>query len=139
VTAFIAAFPVLCVLAARLRRQDAARRCGIEVAVSAAQVEPPVDVRYELVRILGEALANVERHAQATRVSVRVTGGDGRVELAVRDDGRGFQPRKLTSWQADGHFGIVGMHERAGRAGGELRLETAPGTGTALTVAVSYR
>ncbi|MGI5182441.1 sensor histidine kinase [Dactylosporangium sp. CA-152071] len=119
--------------------QQWSQRCGIETAVSTAPVEPPIDVRYELVRILGEALANVEQHAEATQATVRVAGGGGRIELVVGDNGCGFQPRDLTGWQADGHFGIVGMHERAKRAGGELRLTTEPGAGTTLTVIVSFR
>ena len=100
-------------------------------------------MRYELVRILSEALANVERHAEAGRVVVLIAGhdvgGERQIELTVRDDGRGFQPRDLTTWQTDGHFGRGGMHAGASRGGGELRLKTAPGAGTTLTASVPCR
>ncbi|MER7277817.1 histidine kinase [Dactylosporangium sp. NPDC000244] len=120
--------------AVRMVCRQWSERAGVETAVSVGRVEPPVDVRYELVRILGEALTNVERHAAATHVSVRVTDTAGQIELIVHDDGRGFEQRDLKSWHADGHFGIVGIHERATRVGGDLRLKTAPGAGTTLTV-----
>ncbi|WP_432971113.1 sensor histidine kinase [Dactylosporangium sp. CA-233914] len=118
--------------------QQWAARTGIELSISTASVDPPVDVRYELVRILGEALTNIERHAGARRVRVSLTGGAGAAELIIHDDGAGFVPQEPATWHAGGHFGIVGMYERARRAGGELQLTTAPGSGTTVMVGVRY-
>ncbi|MGI5182450.1 sensor histidine kinase [Dactylosporangium sp. CA-152071] len=118
--------------------QQWADRTGIGLSLNVASVDPPVDVRYELMRILGEALTNVERHAGARRVRVTLTGGADAATLSVRDDGDGFVAQEPTAWQADGHFGIVGMYERARRAGGELQFTTAPGSGTTVTVQVRY-
>jgi len=118
-----------------------ADRAGIPVTVDAAPVEPSVEVRYELVRILAEALQNVERHADARHVHIRarvVAGAvaGARLELLVQDDGCGFVPRDLTALQAGGHLGIVGMAERARAVGGSLRVSAVPHGGTALVATV---
>ncbi len=114
----------------RVTAHDWSDRWRIPVRVDAEPVEPGVEVRYELVRILAEALQNVARHAGARRVDVVVRAGHGRLEVRVRDDGRGFTPRDLGALQADGHLGIVGMAERARNVGGSLRVSAVPGGGT---------
>ncbi|MGD1068246.1 MAG: histidine kinase [Vulcanimicrobiaceae bacterium] len=83
----------------------------------------------ELIRIAGEALSNVERHAQATRVEVTLARRDGAVELVVADDGIG-----LPSQRREG-FGIAGMDERAREAGGTFALES-DGNGTRVRVCI---
>jgi signal transduction histidine kinase len=93
-----------------------ARRSGLAVSFSAGQAGP------ELVRIAQEAVVNAERHARASAVSVRVEGGF----VEVRDDGVGLPPRP----PAAGHYGLIGMRERAEAAGGALEIESAPGRGT---------
>ncbi|WP_344506075.1 sensor histidine kinase [Dactylosporangium maewongense] len=115
---------------------DWSDRSGVPVRVDAEPAEPGVEVRYELVRILAEALQNVARHAGAWRVDVAVRLGGDRLELRVRDDGRGFVPRDLAVLQADGHLGIVGMAERARTVGGSLRVSSVPGRGTEIIAAV---
>ena len=82
---------------------------GVGVHVVADRLEPRVASRYELARILQEALANIERHARATHVRVRLVKVGEVAELSIADDGVGFTPRDVGSWQADGHFGIVGV------------------------------
>ncbi len=111
--------------------RDWSAATGIPVEVTAAAVEPPVAVRYELIRIVGEALANVARHARArvVRVDLAVDGAD--LRLTVRDDGAGFVvPDDLADLQERGHLGIVGMRERARGVGGDLLVRSAPGAGT---------
>ena len=78
-------------------------------------------------RLAQEALSNTAKHAEATRVDVRVTAVPGGVELVVEDDGRGFDP----SAPATG-FGLLGMRERVALVRGSFELESAPGEGTTL-------
>jgi two-component system sensor histidine kinase UhpB len=83
-------------------------------------------------RIAQEALANVARHADASRVDIDLTPlGRRGVELTVRDDGRGF----ATSGISDG-LGLNGMVERARLVGGELQVDSRPGGGTAVSLRV---
>ncbi|ALJ21320.1 sensor histidine kinase [Microbacterium sp. No. 7] len=90
------------------------------------------DAEVVLLRCLQEALANVRKHAGATRARVEVhADADGAVQLAVHDDGRGFDPAA----PRDG-FGLDGMAERVALAGGSLEIDTAPGRGTVLRVAL---
>lgn len=114
------------------------RASGTPVRVQADPVEPPPGARYELSRILHEALQNVTRHASATRVDVWLrSSGDGGVRLVVRDDGRGFSvPEDLVVLRADGHFGLLGMAERARSAGASFEVRSAPGSGTLVEVQV---
>jgi signal transduction histidine kinase len=118
-------------------------RTGIPVMVTINDVaEPPLTARYELVAILKEALTNVERHAGATKVEVSLSADEAALEFAVCDNGRGFEgPVGTGDWLTrlgrDGHYGVVGMAERAERAGGELSVISGPGRGTAVSVALS--
>ena len=84
---------------------------------------------YFVHRIAQEAVANVAKHAKATRVRVEaVSAGDG-VTLRVRDDGQGFVP-DLDAAPAPGHLGLSTIVERAELAGGWARILSAPGDGT---------
>jgi len=83
-----------------------------------------------LLRCLQESLANVRKHAAATRVEVRVSAGpDGAAQLTVADDGRGFD----VAARRDG-FGLEGMAERVALAGGDFEVSSNPGGGTTLVV-----
>lgn len=81
----------------------------------------------EVVRIVGEALTNVRRHADARHARVRVWGADNKLWAEVSDDGRGFDP---TAPRSPRHHGLTGMRERAQQVGGRLEIESAPGVGT---------
>jgi signal transduction histidine kinase len=86
-----------------------------------------------LLRMAQEALRNVERHAQATRIAVRLRTTDGtHLELCIEDNGIGFDPHALRP----GHYGIVGLREQADLIGAELRIDSEPGAGTAVCVAL---
>jgi signal transduction histidine kinase len=109
---------------------------GIAVSLTAAPVDPPPDVRYELSRILDEALRNAVRHGRPERITVTLTRTD-HLRLRVHDDGDGFRvPGDLSTLTADEHYGIVGMAERARNAGGELAVTSRPGHGTTVEVSV---
>ena len=74
-------------------------------------------------------MTNVARHSQATNASVVVSVHEGRVRLVVEDDGTGFDPSAPTS-----RFGLAGIRERVEMLGGALRIESSPGSGTAVVV-----
>ena len=74
-----------------------------------------------------EALNNIAKYANATRVTVRLANGDGNLRFAVEDDGAGFDP------SATGYgTGLQGMADRLAAVGGELSVTSAPGTGTTI-------
>jgi len=96
----------------------------------------PDDVREHVLRIVSEELTNVARHAQASQVWVRLAVGGGGLEVEVRDDGVGFDPAAAAT--QSGHYGLLGMRERARLAGGTLVVESAPGKGTVLRLSVPF-
>jgi two-component system NarL family sensor kinase len=105
----------------------------IDVTVDAGTApEIPAAVEQGLYRIAQQAVANSVRHAAASRVAVRLTWSPDAVGLRVEDDGDGFDP---TAVPGD-RFGLVGMQERARLLGGTLRVESAPGAGTAIDVRI---
>jgi two-component system, NarL family, sensor histidine kinase UhpB len=80
-------------------------------------------------RILAEALANVEKHAAASEVSVELCGAEERLTLVVEDNGNGIPPG-TSPRTGEGHFGMQLMHQRALAAGGCLTVEPATPHGT---------
>jgi signal transduction histidine kinase len=89
----------------------------------------PGVVAAELLRIVEEALHNIQKHADATRIRVRVTPAEGGLAVSIEDNGRGFNVHRPQA----GH-GLPGMRERAALLGGRLDVRSAPGDGTAVTV-----
>jgi signal transduction histidine kinase len=89
------------------------------------------DVELAIFRIVQEALNNAEQYAQASRVRVGIEYESGGLTVSVEDNGVGFEapevPRELTE---SGHFGLMGMQERALLIGGSLSIESQPGEGT---------
>ncbi len=94
----------------------------------------PSAVETALYRVVQEAMTNVARHAQATRVDILVERSGDRVRAMVEDNGVGFDPREV---QRGDHFGLLGMRERAEALGGSMNLESAPGSGTTVVVEVA--
>lgn len=92
--------------------------CEMEISIHENQL-PEATTNHAL-NILNEALTNVIRHAQATQVHVKWLIQHQALEFEVRDNGKGFD----IAQPAIGHYGLVGMHERARLAGGELKVET---------------
>jgi signal transduction histidine kinase len=89
--------------------------------------EPPVDVAVILYRVVQEALMNVRKHADATRVQVVLASDRDGVSLTVTDNGKGFD---TTENRRPGHLGLAGMRERAELAGGWFEIESVPDGGT---------
>jgi len=93
------------------------------------------EVELVLYRIAQEALNNVVRHAKAKNATLQILYGDKEVQLEVSDNGVGFEiPNSPTDFVPSGHFGLLGMHERAELIGARLKIESALGGGTRLKV-----
>ncbi|MPY80349.1 MAG: ATP-binding protein [Actinophytocola sp.] len=112
-------------------------RTGVPVDLTTTDdVDLPARTRYETTAILAEALANVERHAEASRVQVALQRANDMLQLTVTDDGRGFNGERRDELVAEGHFGLLGMSERANRSGGSMTLRARPGAGTTVAVTI---
>ena len=93
-----------------------------------AVVVPPL--QEHVLRVIAEGVTNVVRHAQAQHVWIRFTQEDEVQAIEVRDDGTGFDPGAEASRQ--GHYGLIGLRERAHLLGGRLEITSAPGAGTTM-------
>jgi len=87
-------------------------------------------------RIFQEMLSNVGRHARASRVDVRIACADGRLRIAVADDGVGAAREAL---EASTAYGVMGMRERARHFGGQLAIASRPGEGAVVTLEMPLR
>jgi signal transduction histidine kinase len=96
------------------------------------------DVELALYRIAQESLNNARRHAAATQIEVTLIFQPTQSKLTICDDGVGFEPA-LTSadFTRAGHFGLLGMRERAQLVGANLQITTTPGQGVAVAVSVA--
>jgi PAS domain S-box-containing protein len=110
-------------------------RTGVRsrVEVTAEDVTLDGDLATTIYRILQEALTNVSRHAGATRVDIVFRHTPARLELEVRDDGRGITEQELADHRS---LGLLGMQERAQNWGGEMSIEGIPGQGTRVKVTI---
>jgi signal transduction histidine kinase len=94
-------------------------------------VRLPAEREIAVYRVAQEALSNVARHAQARTVRVSAVFAGAGFVLRVQDDGQGFGvPGQTTDLASAGHYGLLGMRERAELAGGRLRLSSQSGGGT---------
>jgi signal transduction histidine kinase len=110
---------------------DRFARRGMDVALDGGTLEASPVVTAAAMRILSEALTNVEKHAGPSRVRVQMGLEDGCLSLWVVDDGKGFD----ASGAVDGdHFGLGVMRRRAADAGGSLSISSAPGSGTTVAL-----
>ncbi|WP_103061654.1 sensor histidine kinase [Actinomyces qiguomingii] len=118
-------------------RQDAetwANRVGTaaSVRISGESVAADAEVKWQIQRVLGELLTNVEKHAQATAVRVRIEG-ENVLQLTVEDNGIGLPKRILedqSNLRGSGHYGLCGVRERLAAIGGRLTLSANPEGGT---------
>ncbi|MEU4679615.1 sensor histidine kinase [Micromonospora sp. NPDC023737] len=110
-------------------------RTDVSVTGHAQPLHPEVEVT--LLRAAQEALANVARHAKASRVGLTLSYMTDVVTLDVRDDGIGFDPdARPAPRQTDGGYGLTAMRQRVTGVGGELTVESEPGGGTAVSASV---
>jgi len=111
--------------------------CRVESRVDGDQLPRlPPSVAFQVTYIIREALTNVRKHSGADSVHLTLQGlEDGRVEVTIQDNGRGFD---LDSDQQSGSggFGLRFMREQAERVGGSLRIESGPGQGTRVVISL---
>jgi signal transduction histidine kinase len=115
-----------------------ARANGIPVEFSASgdtrQLHP--DIETAVVRTTQEALNNIQKHAQATQVSVTLTYMDKLVALDVQDNGRGCDPASLAQRSSGSGFGLESIREQVRQLGGELIIEGKSGKGCTVAIAL---
>ncbi|OGO35367.1 MAG: hypothetical protein A2147_11445 [Chloroflexi bacterium RBG_16_57_8] len=119
--------------------EDSAGKTGFEVRVDVTGEERRLTAEQEtyLFRITQEAVRNIEEHAKAGRVSVRIAFFPERVVLDIQDDGVGFEvPSDPGGFGRSGKFGIIGMLEHTELLGGRLEVESKPGSGTRIRVVI---
>jgi signal transduction histidine kinase len=119
----------------------------VQVTTTGTERNLPPETELALLRTAQEALANVAKHAAATRVGLTLSYMDEEVVLDVRDDGRGFDPARpaqelLHAYAAGGPpvphggFGLIAMRQRIEDLSGTLQVESEPGAGTAISASV---
>jgi len=130
----------------------------VETTGEVRALHPEVEVT--LLRVAQEALANVAKHADASRAGVTLSYMEDVVSLDVRDDGAGFIPptspppsngskvngskvngskvnaSKVNGSPSDGGFGLIAMRQRVSRLAGQLEIESEPGAGTAVSASL---
>ena len=114
-----------------------AKRTGVPLKLACAPLAErlPAAIELTLYRILQEALKNVEKHARARQVTVRLTKSAGTVQLTIHDDGIGFDPdRHPTGQKGKAGLGLLGMRERATSVGGVLKVKSARRAGTEIEI-----
>lgn len=127
--------------ALRVLADDWSSQSGIAVTLDllpdASLRALPGGIAVNLYRLAQEALSNIARHAAAHSAHLRLTREGACLVLTIHDDGRGFAvPATFHALAASGHFGLVGMQERATLIGANWAVESAPGQGTTIRIAV---
>jgi len=114
------------------RRITAGQSVGFEFVVKGTAFDCPPEICEQLVRICQEALLNALRHAHPANVRVELRYEAHSIVLRVTDDGRGFDPETTIQLEAEGHYGLVSMRERAAQVGGIFTLNSSRMAGTSI-------
>jgi signal transduction histidine kinase/ligand-binding sensor domain-containing protein len=112
------------------------RSIQFSVSIEGSQTPLPTSVEGELYFIGREAIANAFRHAGASQIQVQMSSDDSYLRLRCRDDGRGMDAAVLNGSGKEGHWGLLGMRERAQKLGAQFDCCSAPGKGTEIAVTV---
>lgn len=121
-------------LAVKKAAESAASRFGLDLKLNLQDPMPSLspDVEQTILRVTQEAIENLTKHSRAKKFGIQLFS-NGRTTLIVEDDGIGFDMR---SREASGHFGLVGMRERAELSGGTLKVESDKGKGTRVVLTI---
>jgi signal transduction histidine kinase len=115
-----------------------AAEASVGYRVSGEPRRLPADTELVFYRIAQESINNARRHAHAAQVELHLEFAPEAVTLSVQDNGVGFDlPANLSHLTQQGHFGLVGVQERAQLINAHLELASAPGQGTSITVTAS--
>jgi signal transduction histidine kinase len=122
----------------RATSKEFAERTGVPVRLVCQQpaVRPPADTELAIYRILQDALRNIEKHARAHHVTVRLRQHGSYARLVVKDDGIGFDPEHRTAGQKGAGLGLLSMRERASYVGGTVSIRSARLSGTEIEVRI---
>lgn len=112
--------------------REFSQHAGVHVQATLDAVDLDADRALTVYRMVQEALTNVGRHAGASEVTVRLAGQGNVIEVAVTDNGRGFDPTR----PARSSHGLAGMRHRLRAIGGELRIDSAAGRGTRIVATI---
>jgi signal transduction histidine kinase len=120
---------------------DLRRQSGLHVDFEETGAERELEpfVERAVIRIIGEGLRNVGQHSGASNAKVILRYDEEQVVATIEDDGKGFESNELQTVEERGHYGIVGMRERAEGVGGQLVVRSEPGRGTIVRATIPYR
>src|SRR5438132_122108 len=120
---------------------DLRRQTGLHVDLEETGVERELEpfVERAVIRIVGESLRNVGQHSGASNAKVMLRYDSEQVVITIEDDGKGFDANELGTAEERGHYGIVGMRERAEGVGGQLVVRSETGRGTIVRASIPYR
>jgi signal transduction histidine kinase len=104
----------------------------LDLTVTGESVALASLTQHHLVRIAQESVTNAIKHGHATRIEIRLNFAPRGLTIEIQDDGTGFNPDPAQ--QRPGHFGLVGMRERARKVNGDLEIISAEGTGTLVRI-----
>jgi len=121
--------------------RETGQSSGLPIDFNASGTEHrlPADVELALYRMVQEALNNAVHHAQARDISLRIEFTPQSVKLEIADDGKGFEvPKTPAEFTPQGHFGLLGLYERAELIGAQLEINSSPGQGTHLSINLPF-
>lgn len=122
-------------LKAAVSHWTAGSSASVKIQITGSHPNLPEDVEQNVLRIAQEAVTNALKHAAAKTVWIDLYLDPKTLQLVVRDDGRGFELSGIFVL-VGGHFGLLGMRERAERLGGNLEVSSEPGAGTEVRASV---
>ncbi|HLX69228.1 MAG TPA: ATP-binding protein, partial [Verrucomicrobiae bacterium] len=114
--------------------KEFSKRTGIRIQLTAFAAVEKLETakRTVLYRVAQEALTNIARHADASRVEVSLRKLPRAFGLTIKDNGKAFQVERVLSAKKNIRLGLLGMRERVEMVGGSLRVESSPGQGTTI-------
>jgi signal transduction histidine kinase len=111
----------------------------VDVQVSGEEKELDAPIRLAIFRVTQEALNNAIKHSSATIAAVELAYHEDLVSVIIADNGRGFDMDRVMSDKIHGSWGLLGMQERASLLGGQVSIESQPGSGTRVMITIPYQ
>jgi two-component system sensor histidine kinase DegS len=111
----------------------------VDFGTSGTERRLPAEVELALYRMVQETLNNTVQHGQAKHASVGMEFNPHSTRLKINDDGKGFDvPKTPAEFTPHGHFGLLGLYERAELIGAHLEIRSSPGKGTRLIIDLPF-